>query len=169
MNVPLFLPTIVISVLVALAGAGVIGRSLGARRWVAALLIASVGLIAAATITPLRSALDGVATAAVVCDLHRIGPAGIWNGLYLTDAGLNVLLFIPLGFAVGLLPRSRRSAAVLVAAALSPVLIEIVQSLVRPLGRSCQSGDVVDNLTGLAIGLVVGLLATRAMSRSRSR
>ena len=166
-NVPLFVPAIVITILVAIAGSRVVGRDLGAPRWVAFLLIASVGLIAAATVTPLRSALDGVTAIEAVCDLHRFGPAGVWHGLYLTDAGLNVLLFIPLGVAVGLLPRSRRAAAVLAAAALSPVLIEVIQLLVRPLGRSCQSGDVVDNLTGLAAGLLVGLLGARSLARLR--
>ena len=65
-------------------------------------------------------------------------------------------MFIPLGFAIAMVPRSRRKAAVLAAAVALPFVIEATQLVVTPLGRACQSADVVDNLTGLVLGLVAG-------------
>ena len=46
-----------------------------------------------------------------------------------------------------------------------PLTIETTQLLVPSLARGCQSGDVIDNLAGLLLGLVVGtgcrLIASR--------
>ena len=84
-------------------------------------------------------------------------PLGLLRGL--NDVSLNVALFVPLGFAIALLPRSRRSLAVLVAAIAFPFVIEATQALVTPLGRGCESADVVDNLLGLAAGLAAGVVA----------
>ena len=50
------------------------------------------------------------------------------------------------------MPRSRVKAEAVFLAALSPLLIELTQSIVG-LGRTCEATDVVDNLTGLAGGL----------------
>ena len=83
----------------------------------------------------------------------------------------NVILFVPLGLAIGLLGRSAVTARLLVAALASPVVIEAIQSLAPMLGRGCQSRDVVDNLLGLGIGLVLGALLSvvRAGRTRRSR
>jgi hypothetical protein len=67
---------------------------------------------------------------------------------------LNVILFVPLGLAIGLLGRSPATARVLVAV----LAVEAIRSRLPMLGQGCQSRDVVDNLLGLAIGLVLGLL-----------
>ena len=40
-----------------------------------------------------------------------------------------------------------------------PASIELIQLLVPPLGRECQSADVIDNLTGLVVGLAAGVVA----------
>jgi glycopeptide antibiotics resistance protein len=72
------------------------------------------------------------------------------------DIAFNVLLFIPLGLALGLLPPSKARVPLIVGALLLPAVIEATQLAARALDRACQSGDVVDNLTGLLIGLVVG-------------
>jgi glycopeptide antibiotics resistance protein len=74
------------------------------------------------------------------------------------DTSLNVILFVPLGLAIGLLGRSPVTARLLVAALVSPVVIEAIQSLAPMLGRGCQSRDVVDNVFGFGIGLVLGAL-----------
>jgi hypothetical protein len=56
--------------------------------------------------------------------------------------------------------------AALLAAAISlPFVIEAIQRQALVLNRSCQSADVVDNLAGLAIGLVIGALLGYAGSR----
>jgi hypothetical protein len=40
-----------------------------------------------------------------------------------------------------------------------PFAIEGFQLVVTPLGRACQSADMVDNLTGLVLGLGAGWVA----------
>ncbi len=69
--------------------------------------------------------------------------------------------FIPLGFAIALVPRSCRKAVVLAAAVALPFVIETTQLVVVALDRACQSADVVDNLTGLLVGLVAGAVVAR--------
>ena len=88
-----------------------------------------------------------------------MGLAPLSEYLHLGGAtSLNVILFVPLGLAIGLLGRSPVTAWLLVGALASPVVIETIQSLAPMLGRGCQSRDVVDNLLGLGIGLVLGAL-----------
>ncbi|MFO7531122.1 MAG: VanZ family protein, partial [Candidatus Limnocylindrales bacterium] len=70
---------------------------------------------------------------------------------------LNVLLFIPLGLAIGLLPRTRARRYLIVGGFALPVVVEATQSLITVLGRGCESADVFDNAMGMAIGLVMGL------------
>lgn len=157
---PGFLPGVIVSLIVSLAAAGIAGRSLGVRRSVGWLLVFGFGIIVAATLTPGRETADiGIATAGY-CDLSRWRPAPLaW--LSVNNTSLNVYLFIPLGVAIGLLPRTRRKLAlVVIALALSPD-VEMIQSVVAVLGRACQSGDVVDNETGLLIGLLIGTVAGR--------
>ena len=59
-----------------------------------------------------------------------------------------------------MVPRSHRKAAVLILAVALPFVIEATQLLVTPLGRACESGDVVDNVTGLFIGLAAGAVVS---------
>jgi glycopeptide antibiotics resistance protein len=96
-----------------------------------------------------------------VCDLTRMGLASPADVLKFYDAGMNILLFIPLGFALGLAPRSPRKAALVGGAIALPFAIEAMQLLVPRLDRACESADVFDNLTGLAIGLAGGVVAGR--------
>ena len=72
------------------------------------------------------------------------------------DAVINILLFMPFGFAVGTIPASWRKVAVILLAAALPFAIEGTQLFAVPLARGCQAADVVDNLTGLVIGIVAG-------------
>jgi hypothetical protein len=73
-------------------------------------------------------------------------------------------MFVPLRAAIGLVPRSRRKAAIVIAAIALPFGIETIQLLVPALDRACESADVVDNLTGLAIGLGGGVVAGRLVA-----
>ena len=50
---------------------------------------------------------------------------------------------------------------IVVAAIVLPFAIETTQQLVLWLDRACESADVVDNLTGLAIGLAGGVVVRR--------
>jgi hypothetical protein len=63
------------------------------------------------------------------------------------------------GVAIGLFPRSRRTAAVVIAAIALPFAIETIQLLLPVLDRACESADVVDNLSGLGIGIGGGVVA----------
>jgi uncharacterized protein YacL len=68
---------------------------------------------------------------------------------------------------LGLLPRSPAKTEAVVLAVLSPIMIELTQSIAGQLGRTCEATDVVDNLTGLAIGLLVGGLVSVGLRRWR--
>jgi glycopeptide antibiotics resistance protein len=134
-----------------------VGRTLNASRLVSWALLVSLGLILSATITPLRDAVEIGTVGAAGCDLSRVGLARIHEILQFGDTGLNILLFVPLGVAIGLLPRSCQKIGIIAGAFLLPFAIEIFQLLVPVLHRGCQSADVADNLTGLLIGLAGGL------------
>jgi glycopeptide antibiotics resistance protein len=77
-------------------------------------------------------------------------------------------MFIPLGVTIALVPRSRRKVVVLIAAIALPFAIETAQLLLPVLDRACESADVVDNLTGLVVGLGGGVVAGW-FARSRAR
>ena len=158
---PWLVPGIALAGVVSVVASGRVGRWLGVRRTVGGGLILGLGMILAGTLTPMRSALDHGTVGSAKCDLTRMGLASPADLLEFYDAGLNILLFIPLGFAIGLAPRSRRKAALVVGAVALPFAIEATQLLVPWLDRACESADVFDNLTGLAIGLGGGVVAGR--------
>lgn len=157
---PWFLPGVGLSLIVAVLIGARVGRWLSCSPLIAGLLIVSFAMVLAATITPLGTTSDPSEVVGPGCDLSRVGLAPLEDLWSLNDASLNVLLFVPLGVAIGLLPGSRRKLAVVVAALLSPVAIELLQLLVPVLGRGCQSADVIDNLTGLIVGMA-GATAAR--------
>jgi glycopeptide antibiotics resistance protein len=168
---PWFLPGVAISVAISIAASGAVGRALRVRRLVALALVLSLGVILAATLTPQWEALAFGAQGPSSCDFSRISLAPLGQLLSADDSGGNILMFIPFGVAIGILPRSRRKAAILAFAIALPFAVETVQLLVPALDRACESADVVDNLTGLAIGLaggsVAGWVATAAVRRPR--
>jgi VanZ family protein len=157
----LLLPGCLLALVVSTLASGPVARGLDVRRPVAWMLLMSVGVILAGTVTPLavesRLALSHPGS----CDLSRIGPPSLDELFGPGDVLGNILMFIPLGFTIALVPRSHRKTAVLVAAVAFPFLIEATQLLVAPLGRGCESGDVVDNLSGLLIGLATGAVVSR--------
>jgi len=167
---PWFVPGVAISVVVSLAACGAVGRALGVRRGVAWVMLLSLGIIVAVTLTPQAAALESGARGLAYCDFSRIGLAP-WDELTsASEASGNVLMFIPLGVAIGLLPRSRRKAAIVVGAIALPFVIETTQLVVPWLDRACESADVVDNLAGLVLGLVAGSAAgwiVRGVGRQR--
>ena len=75
----------------------------------------SVGAVLAATIPPDADGFSGRPSAPGRCDFGRIGLAPLSQYLHLGDTSLNVILFVPLGLAIGLLGRSPATARVLVA------------------------------------------------------
>jgi hypothetical protein len=154
-DLPLLLPGVVLSIGLAVLLAPWLSQRLRTSRSVGFLVLASIGVIVAATITPDLAALAGGPPSDGVCDLRRIGlpPLAALRGINQTS--LNVLLFVPLGFAIGLLPPSRRVALVLLLVLASPFVVELTQLTVTSLGRGCQSADVIDNSLGLIVGLAL--------------
>jgi hypothetical protein len=152
---PGFLPAFVVSIVVGLVISGRVARALGVGRILAYGLVLSAALIVSATVTP---GGDEPRHGGTSCDFSRVAPAPLADILVISDVSLNVFLFVPLGAVLGLFPRSRRKAGLLIAAIALPFTIEAIQLLAVPLHRACQSGDVTDNLTGLAAGLVVGTM-----------
>lgn len=155
---PWLLPGIAVSAAVSVLVGGVAARALDTRRAVATLLVFSLGVIVSATLTPLGGdlVLDGGVPG--TCDLSRLwfAPLGVFRGL--NDTSLNVLLFVPLGVAIALLPRTRRIAVVAIGALFVPLVIETTQLVVQAISRGCESADVIDNLLGLGIGFAGGLV-----------
>jgi hypothetical protein len=158
MVLPWFVPGVMVSFGLAVATARPLGRALSARPAVAWLLVLALGAIAAATLTPLGGTLHRAVGAARSCDLARTWPAPASLLLRDDDASLNVALFIPLGIAIARLPRSRIALLIALGAVTLPFVIEATQLVVPALGRGCESADAVDNLTGLALGLVAASL-----------
>lgn len=153
---PWLFPALVVSVGVAVVAARRVGRWLGAHPVLAFGLILSFGVILSATLTPLgRAGLPGFEHPGY-CSFERMTIAS-WNDIrWESDVRDNIVLFIPLGLTIALLPRSTRKLGILAAAVALPFAIELTQLIVAPLGRGCESSDVIDNLTGLAIGLAIG-------------
>jgi hypothetical protein len=145
------------AVVVALAGSRATAGWLGTRRSVGALLLFGFGLVMAATLVPTDAALEG-ASSDGTCDFSRVGLAHISEYTSVTFTSLNVLLFVPLGVAVGLLPRNRAAAIVTLAAVSLTFVVEAIQLTVTQLGRGCQTADMVDNLLGLAVGIAIGTI-----------
>jgi len=171
---PWFLPGLVLAMVLGVPLSGPVAHWLRTRRAVGYLLIVSLGAILAATLPPGAEGFDRAADRIGACDLHRIGLATSHDYLSVSEVSLNVLLFVPLGVAIALLPRTRRTLGIAVAAFLLPVSIEVTQLVVPTLGRACESGDVVDNLAGLLLGLAIGGVgvaigqAATRMGRSRA-
>ena len=164
LDLPWLLPGTAIALVVSLAVSGAVGRSLRVRRPVAWVMILSLGIILAATMTPPSEALAFGAVGTGSCDFSRIGLAPLHELLEFNETSLNVLLFAPLGASIAFIPRSRLKVVVIIAAIALPFAIETIQLLVPALDRACESADVIDNLTGLAMGLVGGVVAGRLVA-----
>jgi glycopeptide antibiotics resistance protein len=171
-GVPWFWPGVVLAIIVGIALSAPAAGWLGIRRPLAWALLVAVGIILATTLTPLRAALETGASSTMTCDFSRLGPAPFEDLTTVGDTSLNVLLFVPLGTVVGLLPRSRRKLVVALGVIALPFAIETAQLLAVGLDRGCQSADVVDNLSGLLVGLALGTgmgwLASRSVVSGRT-
>ena len=156
--IPWLGPGMVISILVAAVAAGRIARILQVRTPVAFLLVVSLGLIVSATVTPLRGAIEYGAIGGGSCDVSRLVPLAPTRWLTLSEQSLNIAMFIPLGLALGLVPRSPAKAVLVVAALALPLIIELIQLATPVMARGCETADVIDNLSGLLVGLGIGTL-----------
>jgi glycopeptide antibiotics resistance protein len=146
-----FVPGVACSIVVSLIVAPLAARTLRTSRLVAWLLVFSFGVILSATATPIQAALDGGGSGRA-CDLSRIGFASLADLFAINDTSLNVLLFVPLGWTLGLIPNTPRQLILALLVLALPFGIEALQLWAPILGRGCESADVVDNLTGLGLG-----------------
>ena len=162
--VPWFLPGLAVAALLGLVVCRRLAATLGCTPLHAWFLVVSLGIVLAATLTPLRDALDQGATGPKPCDLSRIWFAPLADYLRPGDIAGNVLMFIPLGLALGFLPPSGARLPLIGGALLLPVVIETSQLAVGILDRACQGGDVVDNVAGLVGGLLLGSIAAALVS-----
>lgn len=165
-SVPWFLPGVLVSIAVGLGANARVAAALAVSRTTAGAGIVSLGIVVSATLSPLRSAIESGALGSGSCDLSRVGLASLVELMApgSNDTLLNVVLFVPLGLVIGLAPRSGHKRAFILAGVVLPFAIETAQLLVRSLARSCESADVFDNLTGLALGLASGALVARVRS-----
>ena len=154
-------PGLAISIVLALFLGGRVARRLRVSRFGAMLLVVALGVVLSATVSPSREALLGMSRAQTTCDLSRFWLAPWPEYSHLGETSLNVLLFVPLGVAVGMLPRSPYRLPIVVGSVILPIAIEVTQLAAAPLGRTCQSADVFDNLVGLALGFGLGLIVVR--------
>jgi hypothetical protein len=157
-ELPLFVPVVLVFVAGAVAGAERFARATGAARGLGVLVIVAIGVVVAATLTPSANAFRG-ALGSGTCDLTRLRPADLADYLRPGETLGNVLLFVPLGLVLALLPHSRTRTGLLALAVALPFVVEAVQLSVPGLDRTCQGEDVVDNLLGLGVGLALGALA----------
>jgi hypothetical protein len=120
--------------------------------------VLSLGVILASTLTPLDPSVVPPQPDVRSCDYSRTWLPPLTEMFSGNDVTLNILLFLPLGWAIGMAPWSARKAIVTLAAVISPIAIEAAQLVVPLLARGCESADVVDNLTGLVVGFAGGIV-----------
>ena len=155
-TLPWLIPAGVVALVVSIQASGRVGAWLRIHRLLAVLLVFSLGVILAGTLSPLQGGGLPPPGLPRTCDFSRTWLATPLDLATENDVVVNLLLFMPLGFAVGTIPLSWRKVAVVLVAIALPFAIEGIQLFVEPLGRGCQASDVVDDLTGLFVGLVAG-------------
>src|SRR5688572_8227634 len=167
-GMPLFWPVLLALLFLAGVLAIPVGRLLAADRPAplrALLLLASLALITAATLSPVRTRLSAILIETAPPGLACALETGAWPGwsdlLGLTEVGLNVWLFVPLGLACGVLPRWSQVAGCAIGFVLLPFAVEAAQSALPSLGRVCSGADITANVMGLVAGVVGAVVFLR--------
>lgn len=134
--------------------------------WSASGLVWWLGVIALVTLVPLDTIdyFRPEGSVSRVCSFDYGGPAP--DGFWIFSGGqrlLNTVLFIPAGALWVLTVARWRVGWLLVPLGLAglvgfSVLLEWTQLQASRIGRACDVTDVVDNATGAAIGIGIGLL-----------
>lgn len=144
--------------------------------WSIAGLVWSLAVVALVTLIPTSD--PGIVPQVgrpEVCSWEIGGPApkGFWifSG---TQRTLNSLVFVPSGALLVLAASRWRAAWVLVPVGLGllaaySVGIELTQFVLARLDRRCDVTDVIDNVTGAAVGVGIGLVLATILRPWRSR
>ena len=164
-GLPLFWPAMILALALAALAAVPVARLLQAPVWVALLLLGSLGVIVAITLTPATPAYFDAGTP-IGCLHDGFVPPALDDLLQLNQTSLNVFLFVPLGLACALLPRWWQVTLGWLFAVALPFVIEMAQYEVPRLGRVCSTADMAANLTGLFAGVIGGLLLARPLLSS---
>ena len=140
-------------------------------------LLWSLVVIGLVTLIPANGAPGIIAEGAAqtTCSWDFGGPAP--DGFWIFDGGqrlLNTLLFVPSGALLVLFLTRWRSGWLLVPFGLGLLAaysagIELVQLELARLDRACDVTDVVDNVTGAAFGVGIGLVAALLLLPWRHR
>jgi hypothetical protein len=162
-NSPLLIPGVALAFIAAVPVAPWVASRTGLSPLLAGMLVFSVGAIIAITLTPGSGA--GFFGHSWCGGLRP--PPRLDDFLRLSEHGLNVVLFMPLGILIGMIPRPRPLAIAAFSAAAMPIVIEWIQYSVPRLDRVCQTWDALENLTGLAIGLGIGVVISFALRTAR--
>ncbi len=148
--------------LLAAAGVLVVLRARGvpwgrAAAWAALVVVSSV--IAAVSFVP-DSGRDGQGTCSFLVTF-RVGGR-------VNQPLLNVLMYVPLGALVVMLPRRMVTRSWSVAALLVvPLVVEWIQRF-PIVGRSCDADDVIGNWLGIVIGVLIGAICIAVARRGSS-
>ncbi|MFZ2014482.1 MAG: VanZ family protein [Nocardioides sp.] len=129
-------------------------------------LLWSISVIAIVTLVPAQNGLGYVPADqhATSCSWDIGGPSP--DGFWIFGGGqqlLNTLLFVPAGMFLVLVLARWRAGWVLVPLGLGllaaySLAIEYTQLQVARIDRACDVTDIIDNVTGAAIGVAIGLL-----------
>lgn len=153
-----------VTVVVALVVARPVGRWLHTSAVGTLLWVLVLGGVLTLTATPGLSYFT-----ARSCALGLVSPLPPRELFALGEESLNVWMFVPLAL-LATLPRSRRALRVALGVTFAlPVVLEGLQWSLPAMGRACQSSDIVNNLTGVVIGVGVGVVVRIGYSRWRSR
>jgi glycopeptide antibiotics resistance protein len=166
-SIPWLLPGLLLAFVLGLLSARWVSGHLRSHPMVAWLMIVGLGLVFSATLTPLRGAIENGTVGTGACDLSGLWPLSPSSWFTFGDRPMNILMFLPLGLAIGLIPRSPTKIWLVIVATVMPFALESVQLLVPILGRGCEGIDLVDNLTGLLLGLGVGSVVGRFVAQPR--
>ena len=156
----------------------VLSRGLG---WFPALAIAgfvwSIAVIASITLIPANGAPGIVAAEGrlTTCSWDIGGPAP--EGFWIFSGGqrlLNMVVFIPSGVLLVLACARWRAAWVLVPLGLAGLAaysigIEATQLALARIDRACDVTDVIDNVTGAALGVAIGVVLAAVLRPWRHR
>lgn len=155
---PWAIPIGLVSILLAAGLCLPVAKWLHSSRFVVWMLLASIGVVAGYLLT---STVGPVVEH--FCDLSDEALPQ-WSSLTtISEATLDVWIFVPMGIAAVLL-RPRIVAAVAAVAVLAiPIGVEGLQYLAPRLGRTCQINDALTDMLGVVIGIVVGLVIRLAL------